>query len=358
MKKIMLPFETKVPTQAYLDTAIPQSILLGHRFFDNVMAVHNIQVFFSAATERFTKRFRITPTLDRAAWERMGLLKVEEIGKYNSMQRGDAGILLRDIMAMINDGNYIECRLDEYYVPGRPLYKHEHRDIHINILVGFDLEARSFSIAGYGRTYEVSTITFDDFIHAFFSEPSSDYRSKETQYFWWKTLWSWTRMDLVETANNWAENLNGIRIQLEAYLSGRAAPTGKLFERSENDYGNEPGSWGIKTYKDWINYVDTAKQEGRRLDLRATRSLWEHKICMVRRLKTLSRNGIRIAASTNAECLKLEGIARGITLMAINFNRTLDATLGNNMINGLMNIDSIEVGLCHELNDQLSGIVS
>jgi hypothetical protein len=43
--------------------------------------------------------------------------------------------------------------------------------------------------------------------------------------------------------------------------------------------------------------------------------------------------------------------------MAINFNRTLDATLGNNMINGLMNIESIEVGLCHELNNQLRGIV-
>lgn len=345
MEELLLPFHLDVPLRSFLDVAVPISLLHYHPLCYNVAYSFNISVFFASASAWNTKVFRIVPTLDRSAWERLGLLHVLQIDSFKESSITDSSALISAILSWVENNEYVECRLNEFWMPCRPLFMRQHFDIHMNIITGFSRRRQVFFVAGYGRSYELSELSFADFSQAFYSAPEPQFRGSDSQFPWWKVLWRWTPLEKPANELHPFPDLSLIQSQLSAYLDGSVHGTPEVFARSDRQYEMEAGTWGLNTYESWRIYIDWVRAKRERIDLRATRTLSEHKLCMYNRVLLLRKIGVVIADDVVKSLSEVQERAQTVALQAIGYNRTSDCRYLTTMAESLVELRRMET-LC------------
>jgi hypothetical protein len=143
-KQILLPFRLAVPLRSYLDIAIPASILIDHPIFRKAFYSFHIQVKLDASQSWHNKIFEIIPSLDRQSWEGLGLLDISHVSQFAGDRPDDYPGLNRFLIEALRSGYYVETRLNEYFMPCRPIYGKSHFDLHMNMVIGRGLRNRLF----------------------------------------------------------------------------------------------------------------------------------------------------------------------------------------------------------------------
>jgi hypothetical protein len=245
---------------------------------------------------------------------------VQHIASFANQDRAGTTIIV-DVIEWLSEGCYIEVRLNEYYMPCRPVFKKLNYDIHINIIIGVDVERKKFTIAGFGTNYAIDELSFDDFLQSFFTPAVADFRDELSQYKWWKSIWIWRKKTVAPDLAARFPDFKLIARQLGEYINGCISGDNKFLETVESVDIGKDGAWGIKSYDRWEEYLAAVEKREIALDLRATRAFWEHKRCMVIRTELLLKRGFKLDDVTLRELKEVEEEARLIRLAALIYKR-------------------------------------
>jgi hypothetical protein len=277
-RSVSLPFKTDIPIRSYLDHALPLSIVIHDPKHLDALLSSFTQVFFPDDKQEYD-RVLMLPSLRRIEWERLGFLDTLLLDTRTRAFSRPEG-LCDALVHHLSQGHYVEAQIDEYFLPGRACHRKAH-SVHDNMLVGYDLDARRFLVAGYGADYEIAEVGFDEVVRAFLDVPFMQRKRRLFRMIW--------RRD----GTKGGFDLAGMADQLEDYLGSRATMSpgemrdARLYWRSRRF----TGTWGLDTYSALADYITRQIRERRALDLRATRTLWEHKVCMLARIKFLEAHG-------------------------------------------------------------------
>ena len=250
-------FNLNIPIRAYLDYALPLSILsVDHRYM-SLMFSYNIQTFFPDSMLGRgiigQNKFMIRPSLNNWQWQKLGLLDVEQDDQYKS-----PSIALSEAIDGIADavfaGFYVETRLDEYYLPCRPAAHQKNHNCHINLVTGVSFSRDKFWIAGYGDDYEVAPVSRDTFGSAFTQLPRNlfapgappDARDH-------RRIWKWRPRSNAMYAE---PDMQLMRGQIDDYIKGRSSHAMRVVATDDDlAYPVESGHWGLETYNSWEEYL-------------------------------------------------------------------------------------------------------
>lgn len=303
-----LPFAIDIPIRSYLNQAFPLSIVVADPHWRSAVFGSFIQVFFPDDKLEYD-RVLMLPSLYTAEWERLGFLRSCAIDTH-SRSLAEPEALVRTLIAAISRDQYVEIHVDEYFLPGRPCYQKIH-SVHDNMLVGYDAAQRQFQIAGYGQDYEVTTIGFHDLLRSFYYIPRRRLLDRSM------------RLIRRVAAGADAFDLTATITQLEDYVTSRATITSRAMRQAPpyRMVRRFTGAWGLDTYGAFIEYVTACARARRPLDLRATRTLWEHKACMRQRLVFLHDRGHLDPGRTFARAYAdIEERARAVRFAAYEYN--------------------------------------
>lgn len=275
---MLLPFALEIPVRSYLNHAFPLSIVDQIAGCRPYLYESFIQVFFPHRKEDYD-RFLMLPSLTVEGWEEMGLLRTRVIDTHSrGLSRPPA--LIELLTEGIADGYYAEIHIDEYFLPGRPCYGNTH-SVHDNMIIGYEWPEKVFHVAGYGADYEVAPMGFEDVLRAFYHMPRNEMARR------------YLRLIKPRKTPSRPFDLEAVRRQLSDYLNSRASLTPRQMRRKPLYWKARrfTGEWGVQSYRALQDYLAEMSRQGRPLDLRATRTLWEHKSCMLERLRYLEEQG-------------------------------------------------------------------
>lgn len=190
---------------------------------------------------------------------------------------GNAIIKLNKIDALdfainsINQGDYVNIYLNNYYIPHRVAYQKEH-SVREHLLYGYDLEKRIFYAVGFNEKliYSNSEISFSNFKSGFNETdekmPLNLLKFNETEKYMF--------------------DIENVKQLLTDYLYSN--DTSKRVRMYKNP--NPKKLYGMKVYDGLKLYLDNLEKEKIPIDLKPFHILLEHKRCMVSRIKYMFEN--------------------------------------------------------------------
>jgi hypothetical protein len=269
-----LPFATDIPIRSYLNQAFPLSIVSRDPNHRTALFGSFVQLFFPDQKLEYD-RVLMLPSLRAEDWRDLSFLDISIVDTH-AAELTRPGALVDLLIEHLRQEHYAEMQIDEYFLPGRPCFRTLH-SVHDNLILGYDLNGNFFDVAGYGQDYEVAGMGFEDIEKAFHHMPRN---TLGRRYLAMMSLREGAKLDF---------DLAGMTAQLGDYLHSRVTMTPGAM-RNANLYWKArrfTGAWGLDTYEAFIGYLTRMGRGRKVLDLRATRTLWEHKACMFARLKFL-----------------------------------------------------------------------
>lgn len=304
----LLPFTVDIPVRSYLDYAFPLSIVAPDAHHRARLLESFIQLFFPDDKLPYD-RVLMMPALRTPDWERLGLIGTETIETHSRRLRRPEALL--DLLTRhLADGRYVEIHLDEFFLPRRPCHGRMH-SVHDNMLIGYDLTARTFQLAGYSTDYEQYPVSWDDVLRAFYHMPRGQLGRRMI-----RTIWR-------REGRSQRFDLRGMAAQLADYVASRQTLTPREMRRARlyRKARRFTGAWGLDTYEAFRAYVRRQSAAREPIDLRSTRTLWEHKACMRDRLQYLEDEGLVSADAGHALAYaEVERLARGVRFGAYEYN--------------------------------------
>lgn len=175
--------------------------------------------------------------------------------------------IIEFIICFIDDDNYIDVELDEFYVPDRDAFETLHR-AHSNLIFGYDRLNRTFDISGYtsGSIYKSGKITFEQFEKAYI-------RSFDTKISLLKPHSYYTFTFNIET----------VKQQLIGFLNS----SDTLADLAINRNPQIDIVYGLDVYDYLIQNLLYARN-----DIRPLYLIYEHKKIMLMRLQYMNRHNI------------------------------------------------------------------
>jgi hypothetical protein len=333
----VLPFAIDIPVRSYLNQAFPLSVVMRHPSYYRALLGSFVQMFFPENKLEYD-RVLMLPALFAADWERLGFLNLTTVDTDSAALKPPNGFI-DTLIEHLHEENYADVRIDEYFLPGRPCYQTTH-SVHDNLVFGYDLQAREFYVAGYGQDYEVRTVGFDDMAKAFHHAP------------WSQINMRWLRFMRLREHAPFGFDLAGMTAQLRDYIRS-AATLSEDAMRAGNFYWKMrrfAGSWGLETYDAFVEYLRRIRGERKPLDLRATRTLWEHKACMLARLTFLeSANYFLPGRRFSGAYAPIEGRVKALRFEAYEYNACgLEACHLDTMIAILQELKGAEAAVLQE----------
>lgn len=305
--RVALPFATDIPIRSYLDHALPLSIVSAEPGHRDALLSSFIQMFFPDDKLDYD-RVLMLPSLGFAEWHGLGFLDRLPVDvNARALARPEA--LFHTLVHQLRQGRYLEAQIDEYFLTGRPCHRRVH-SVHDNLLFGYDLERRTMLIAGYARDYETAELPLADVLAAFYLMPKTQLSRRRLVAYWPRP----TRAAL---------DVEAIAAQLADYLDSRVSVSPVALRRSPPYWKarRTAGRWGLDTYAAFDEYVARQAAAGAELDLRATRTLWEHKACMSARLRRLESLGrLRPEDSLAVRYVPVETLAKAARFEAFEYN--------------------------------------
>jgi hypothetical protein len=305
--RVVLPFATDIPIRSYLDHALPLSIVVtepGHR---DALLSSFIQIFFPDDKLDYD-RVLMLPSLGFSEWTSLGLLERLPID-VNARALAQPERLFHRLVEQLNQGWYLEAQIDEFFLTGRACHQRVH-SVHDNLLFGYDLERRTLLVAGYAQDYGTAELPLSDVLAAFYLMPKSQLARRR--------LVAYRPCTAAP-----ALDVEAIAAQLRDYLDSRASLSPAQLRRSPPYWKarRTTGRWGLATYAAFDEYVTRQASTGSELDLRATRTLWEHKLGMLARLRRLESLGcLRSEGSLAARYAAVETLAKAARFEAFEYN--------------------------------------
>lgn len=304
----VLPFQVDVPVRSYLQHAFPLSIVSHVRGHEERVHESFIQLFFPDRKEAYD-RVLMAPALGMREWERLGFLETREIDLRDPALARPEG-LLELLVDALEGGSYAELHVDEFFIPGRPCHGRVH-SVHDNLLVGYERPADVFHLAGYAAEYEVARVGFGHVLDGFYRAPWNERRRR------------FLRLVTPREPVPRPVDAAAVARQLADYLASRPgmAPDEMREARLYWKARRFTGTWGIETYGSFRAYLARQAEAAEPVDLRATRTLWEHKACMLARLRHLEAECLfRGARLFSAPYAPVERAARLLRLAAYEHN--------------------------------------
>lgn len=182
------------------------------------------------------------------------------------------------IINSINQSNYIVTFLDEFFTPNRTDYQRKHF-FHENLIYGYNLKEKTYDILGFNdlRNFDKSKISFQAL------EQSVKSGIVNLSYNPIKLL-------KVRSDFKYELDLELIRDLLLDYLNSNNSS--RKLKMIKNP--TENCVYGIKVYNEIVNYFQLFKNNSVQFDFRHLHILWEHKKCMLLRVKFISENYVSV----------------------------------------------------------------
>lgn len=189
------------------------------------------------------------------------------------------------VIKNIDNGYYIYTFVDEFFIPDRSAYRKYHR-MHDIMVYGYDASEKVFNVAGYNSKmkYAETKADFECFYNAFSS--SEPKRNDKIVLF-----------KKIDDAN-YSFNIERVFEKLEDYLYSRDCSDkleiydfdGRTKRIKYLHQLLKTGNYvfGINVYDQLILFCEAMKNKYVRPDLRPFHCLWEHKSCMLERLRYLA----------------------------------------------------------------------
>ena len=186
--------------------------------------------------------------------------------------------IVQFVIKYIDKDYYIQLYLNEFYMPDRSNYKNK-KNIHETLIHGYDLYDETFNIVGYNKRgqYVSSKLKFSDFKEAYMKIDHLDFKEA-----YMKINYSpnhMAKIGLLKYENNrhYEFDLYLVSEQLRDYIESNN--TSKKFRMLD---APEDGIYGMETYRYLTHCLLKQKNN---CDFRLLHILWEHKKCMLNRLR-------------------------------------------------------------------------
>lgn len=266
-KSVLLPFEVPLfaTTQGSAAAALA---MIGHPTAYN-------QVLNQCSSIRCTRRFVNGFTTPQTDITNNSIDCYKFLERYIVNFRPARSCCLDIIRTMLDDGMYVYyCAIDDFYLPGKSWYgiRHIHHD---GVICGYDDNDETISIAAYDINWVYRLIRMPQkcFLEALNSSIEAGKYGNMTAYK--------IRFHTVVEINE-----DEMLRFLEEYLDSD-------FEKYPVDQQGEVR--GIVVHDYLAMYIDKLKDGSvpyEKMDWRALRPIWEHKKCMLDRIKAVeSKNG-------------------------------------------------------------------
>lgn len=317
IQEVRLPFDCAVPSQSYLDYALPLSCLAHVPEHKSVYYSNNVQLFFpdslNGLCEPKLNKFMMFPGLNNWQWEQAGFMTVESYVEMARRPPNDRE-LLQLLRQALESGYYVETRLNEFYLSARPHFFNKHHALHINLVVGISSDSTTVQVAGYGTSYGVSSIPFREFMLSFFNAPTGQPKLRPEAISTHRMIWLWR---ICDAPNPQEIDLTLVAGQLADYIEGTSSRERRLIATDDHlAFPLEQGTWGMKCYESWRIYLHRLRCHKSKMDIRASRTMWEHKESMMQRLFFLREANVYIPDILLESFLEIKLLAKAFRLEA------------------------------------------
>ncbi|MBN2531402.1 MAG: hypothetical protein JXB88_00850 [Spirochaetales bacterium] len=244
----------------------------------------------------------------------------------------------------IERGWYTYIGIDDFYIPFRSSYQ-KNRQPHDIFLYGYDTEKKSFNTAGFNEeeVFSFNQLSFDDFEKAYYYDISNvdkdlfecfDFVTllkpiKDAKFDFDVTLTKELLNDYIHSIDT-TEKLRIVRTPKQNYI------------------------YGMKTYLILKKYFQSMLNTGLELDIRPVHLFWEHKKCMLLRIKYMNENGFIKLPGLYNDYMEIEQKALGMRNLMLKYEVSNDSRCIMKIINTLDEIEKKELPLLSNLLEELS----
>ncbi len=251
----------------------------------------------------------------------------------------DKGNLIASIIVKIRDSYYIECPIDEYYIPNLRFGGIKHY-FHRVLVYGYDTTTKQLNIVGFKNNdiYGETTCTFEEFENALYSsEPQNGHQKETIKLFRVPNIPSDIELDIAR-----------ISLLLNDYLTGSVT----LGHEQESDAKDNP-IYGIHTYSFLTKSLELLSDDIGRIDIRGYQALWEHKKIMSKRLEILQGKGMLLERSLYKKFDDVVRSAEILRNMALAAYENKTGHILNKMKDKISYIQDHEVDILTEVKHQI-----
>ncbi len=143
-----LPFFFGTPLRTYLFDAYPTGILWPVPSFEEELCTYVINFSFPLSKEgaNANRHVRNEPFLGWTHWKATQFLEIDDhLAAVKGVAPQELG---NHLGGCLEEGKYVTCRLDKFYIPGSPQYRQTHLS-HQILLIGYDRQKHLFSCVDY-----------------------------------------------------------------------------------------------------------------------------------------------------------------------------------------------------------------
>lgn len=282
MKRLQLPLNVNPPLVIYQYRAYPLSITSNYPATDTWFHSNFIHL---KCNLNFIED-QVDMNIDFIAGNIYGGIPWLDYQDFEIADYADKGSyeICNKIMSILDSGFYIYTFVDEYYIPERIPY-HKYNLTHDILIFGYDMNNKTFKVIGFNdkRDYTESEVSFENLLYAL--------RHSERNY---------TKLIRMREGYQYSFDKNNVIDKLEDYLFSRncygSLPRYDFDNRTEHmahlDHFllTENWSYGLEIYKQLERFNEALSENKINFDIRPFHCLWEHKKCMLERLKYFYHN--------------------------------------------------------------------
>ena len=340
MKKI-LPIATP-PVIGYLHHAYPLSILANwtaylpwfHSNYIQLYCPQNLQNLRGQRTMKFNFYRRPDQRASFSPYLKVQLLDRDLI--FNSLKD-----IVPFIMACIDKGYYVQPMVNEYFLPDSVAYQQKHL-VHETLIYGYDKQ--TFIGIGYNKQGDYATyhIAFSELEQAIVQADLTHHYDSEG-----------LRLFKYASHKKYNFDIHLVQEQLTDLLYARN--TSQRFRMLANPDG---GAYGLATYECLKHFLASFLYPPFSFDIRPAHILWEHKKCMVDKLKYMENHGyLKSEYGFSTEYGELARNTGMVRMMLLKFKITRNPDLIHRVLSSLGKIAEAEKILLQNLLDKLHGSI-
>lgn len=291
-------------------------------YYSNYIQLATGNTFRSTMTF-YPSWFNTNPFLDVQAFKK-------EVMKYGNIN------IHSFIKDCIDHQTYFYSSFDEFYVPHRNYYGNRHF-CHDFLIHGYDAAQQEYILLGFNENhfYESTKISFSQFEEAFFSETA---------------MIEYVHLLKRKEGYKYDFDLPFVYEMLEDYYYSRN--TSERYSKCSDVLTDR--LWGLEVYKGLSGYFNSLINENARYDIRPLHILYEHKKCMVSRLKYMNDNGyINDYSYLYDNYINIENKTLVMRNLQLKYSATRDKQYLNNIIDILVEIEQKEKELLEIFLDKI-----
>lgn len=338
MKKI-LPITTP-PVIGYLHHAYPLSILANEETYLPWFHSNYIQLYCPYNLQNLSSRI-LKFNFYRRPDQRVSFspyLKVQILNR-DLLFKSPTDIV-PFIIACIEEGYYVQLTVDEYFLPDSAAYQ-KRSLVHETLIYGYDKQ--TFVGIGYNKNgdYAAYPIAFAELEQAVVHADLTGHYDPDG-----------LRLFKYDPQAEYDFDIHLVREHLEDFLF--AKNTSQRFRMLANP---TDGAYGLATYECLKHYIKSFLVPPFSFDIRPAHILWEHKKCMVDRLKYMETQGY--LKSEGGFSVQYEALARKtgmLRMMLLKFKITRSPDLIHRVLSNLDDIGEAEQSLLQDLVKKLETV--